>query len=78
VFEGEAHHSESDSFIRTDGKQEWIRWDVRPWYMDAGEIGGIIICIDVITDQIEAKIHLFSPKRRQNKRQLPKHSFCQR
>jgi hypothetical protein len=46
--------------------------------MDAGEIGGIIICIDVITDQIEAKIHLFSPKRRQNKRQLPKHSFCQR
>ncbi|MDI9868898.1 PAS domain-containing hybrid sensor histidine kinase/response regulator [Flectobacillus roseus] len=74
-LKGEIHHSESDSFTRTDGKQEWIRWDVRPWYMDAGEIGGIIICIDVITDQIEAQNTLILAKEEAEQAAVAKTQF---
>ncbi|CAN1209784.1 hypothetical protein TUMEXPCC7403_06135 [Tumidithrix helvetica PCC 7403] len=49
---GFVERNEQDTYIRPDGKQEWVRWEVRPWYDTEDSIGGIIIFGEVITDRI--------------------------
>ncbi|MCS6827490.1 MAG: response regulator [Caldilinea sp.] len=48
---GEVLQVDEDSFERTNGKIEWIRWECRPWYETNGAIGGIVLYIEVITDR---------------------------
>ncbi len=48
---GNVEKSDEDLFPRPDGSAQWVRWEVRPWYEDAGQIGGIIIFSEVITEQ---------------------------
>lgn len=74
-LKGEIHVSKCDAYTRADGREEWVRWDARPWYLDAGEIGGIIICLDVITDQIEAKNTLILAKEEAEKATVAKTQF---
>jgi PAS domain S-box-containing protein len=74
-LKGEIHHSKCDSYTRADGELEWVRWDARPWYLDSGEIGGIIICLDVITDQIEAKNILILAKEEAEQAAVAKTQF---
>ncbi|WP_218127020.1 ATP-binding protein [Catalinimonas alkaloidigena] len=40
---------EEDSFINLLGKQEWVRWEMGPWYDDQGEVGGLVILTEIIT-----------------------------
>ncbi|MGN6397832.1 MAG: PAS domain-containing protein [Mucilaginibacter sp.] len=41
-----------EEFIDTlDGRPAWMRWDIRPWYNDAGEVGGLSIFMENITPQ---------------------------
>lgn len=51
---GATERCEEDPFQRTDGKLEWIRWEVRPWFDQAGQVGGIILFSEVVTQQVEA------------------------
>ena len=48
---GAVETCEQDPFPRRDGTLDWVRWEVRPWYSAAGEIGGIIMFTEVITDR---------------------------
>ena len=41
---------EEAPFKRKNGKTQWIYWDVRPWYLAEGKIGGIVMHTGDITD----------------------------
>jgi len=55
---GEVNINERAPFPRADGSLDWIRWDVRPWYDPNGDIGGLLMYTDVITEQVQAEREL--------------------
>ncbi|MBI2428042.1 MAG: PAS domain S-box protein [Ignavibacteriales bacterium] len=48
---GAIEKADEDPFPRADGSLDWIRWEIRPWYASAGDIGGIILFSEVITER---------------------------
>ncbi|MFP4054373.1 MAG: PAS domain S-box protein [Phycisphaerae bacterium] len=52
---GVIERSEEDFFVRPDGGVDWNRWECRPWYDARGDVGGIIMYTEVITDRKSAE-----------------------
>ncbi len=48
---GEIIKKNEDSFLRIDGTLQWLRWEVRPWYIDGNNIGGMILFTEDITER---------------------------
>ena len=48
---GEVVRADADRFDRADGSVQWLRWEVRPWYDAAGDVGGIVIFSEDITER---------------------------
>ena len=46
---------EEERVIRSDGSEDWFRWEVRPWREQDGAIGGIIITTERITERKRAE-----------------------
>jgi len=61
---GEIIKAEEDPFPRIDGTLDWVRWEIRPWYEETGNIGGIILFSEVITErkQVQDELHLLNLK----------------
>lgn len=55
---GEVIRSEEDCFQRQDGHVQWLRWEVRPWKDGRGEIGGIVVFSEDITEGKQAEDEL--------------------
>ncbi len=55
---GGIEQCEEDLFERENGEQQWIRWQVHPWYRSNGDIGGIILFSEDITKRKQAEIAL--------------------
>ncbi|HEY6289045.1 MAG TPA: PAS domain S-box protein [Nitrospiraceae bacterium] len=57
---GEIMRNDEDRLCREDGKEDWLRWEVRPWVDESGSVGGIIMFTEVITErkQAESKLRL--------------------
>lgn len=51
---GSVENRDEDMFVRTDGQQEWLRWEVRPWMEVDGQIGGVVMFTEVITERKQA------------------------
>ncbi|MBI1751749.1 MAG: PAS domain S-box protein [Acidobacteria bacterium] len=52
---GEVVRSDEDRFQRQDGHAQWLRWEVRPWKDGHGEIGGIVVFSEDITESKQAE-----------------------
>ncbi len=55
---GEVLRGEDDRLDRIDGRVQWIRWEVRPWYDRTGAIAGIVIFAEETTERKEAQDRL--------------------
>lgn len=56
---GEVIRCEEDCFVRQDGAEQWLQWEVRPWYTIEGTVGGLVFFTEDITKrkQDEAALH---------------------
>ena len=52
---GAVERCEEDPFIRLDGRTDWLRWAIHPWYKDGGDVGGIVVMSEQITEQVEIR-----------------------
>ncbi|MEW5788088.1 MAG: PAS domain S-box protein [Pseudomonadota bacterium] len=46
---GEVVRADEDRFLRANGSEQWLRWEMRPWLAHDGSIGGIVIFSEDIT-----------------------------
>lgn len=49
-LQGETLSCDDDEFVRADGSVDWVRWEIEPWYQAGGQIGGIVMFTEVITE----------------------------
>ena len=49
-MQGIVEKSDDDFYIKDDGTPVWLKWEVHPWYSASGEIGGIVIFTENITE----------------------------
>jgi PAS domain S-box-containing protein len=50
-FDGEVIKKDVEPFPRKDGSTDWVRRELCPWRHRSGDIGGLIIFTEVITDK---------------------------
>ena len=55
---GEVVRGNEDPFVRADGHVQYLRWESHPWRDDRGEIGGIVIFTEDVTQQKQAEAAL--------------------
>jgi len=48
---GIVESAEEDLLERGDGAKQWIRWQIRPWHLASGLVGGILIFTEDITQR---------------------------
>jgi two-component system, sensor histidine kinase and response regulator len=52
---GTVERCDEERFPRADGSTDWVRWETRPWRTSDGDIGGIIIFSELITERKQAE-----------------------
>jgi PAS domain S-box-containing protein len=55
VLAGEPMAHAEEPLPRRDGRIDWVRWSMKPWYAADGRIGGALLAGDLITDEIKAQ-----------------------
>jgi PAS domain S-box-containing protein len=55
VLAGEVLRGEHDRLDRSDGSVQWISWEIRPWHDGMGEIAGLVIFSEEITERKRAE-----------------------
>lgn len=55
-FEGAVEHCDEEQIKYPDGRVDWIRWEVRPWYTSKNDVGGLVMLMEVITGRKQAAV----------------------
>lgn len=59
---GETLSSAGDSYVHPDGRLQWVKWEVLPWYNSEGNLGGILVTTEDITElkQVERSLKILN------------------
>jgi PAS domain S-box-containing protein len=55
---GASEKCEQDPFPRSDGSVDWVRWEIHPWLDAGGEVGGLVVFSEVITERLALQAQL--------------------
>jgi PAS domain S-box-containing protein len=55
LVDGVVERNPGELFLRCNGTKQWIRWEIQPWHRPAGNIGGIVLFSEDITQQKRAE-----------------------
>lgn len=55
--------SDLDVFERVDGTKQYLKWSLEPWREPSGEIGGLLMMTEDLTDAVETRERLESASR---------------
>lgn len=58
TLRGETLSESRDTFIRSNGEINYTNWQTKPWYDKNGLVGGIMVYIELITDQVLKEMRL--------------------
>lgn len=58
-LKGEKLSADKDFYERSNGTKKWFKWEVKPWYFDDQQIGGILIHTIDITLAVEKEFLLY-------------------
>ncbi len=59
ILAGATEMSPEERFIRADGSENIIRWEVRPWYGEDNQVGGIMMLTEEITQRKQMENQLW-------------------
>jgi len=62
VLSGQTVACDEDPLERADGSIEWLQWEAHPWRDGAGQIGGMILFTQVITERKKFEAELVAAR----------------
>ncbi|MEY8876023.1 MAG: PAS domain-containing protein, partial [Leptothrix sp. (in: b-proteobacteria)] len=55
---GAVEQAEAEPFIGADGRTYWVKWEIHPWRDAAGQVGGLLLFSENVTERVEAAAEL--------------------
>ncbi len=65
VLAGETLSGDEDEFLRLNGTTGWVRWEMTPWRLPDGSVGGALLFSEIITQRRQADAALRESRLRQ-------------
>lgn len=51
-----------EQWVRADGTIDWLKWEIQTWIAESGEIGGLIMFVEIITERKQTARSLYEAK----------------
>lgn len=51
-----------EQWIRADGTSDWLKWEIQTWTDELGDIGGLMVYVEIITDSKQSARSLYEAK----------------
>jgi PAS domain S-box-containing protein len=62
-LQGAVEGGSEDLWPRADGRTDWVRWAIHPWYEIGNQVGGLVLFSEVITARKETELALEASRR---------------